>query len=86
MQHVQKMEVSEKVYEDGTTSKTPIRGDDNRASVGRKQRGKKVASSTNPIKGCAGKCNTRHEGYLRNCPTGEKPACCMAPRNIHNSA
>ena len=30
------MEVAEKVYEDGTTSKTPIQADANRASHGRK--------------------------------------------------
>ena len=67
-----KTKIAEKNYEYGTTSKTPIREDDKHVSHGRKQRGKEVASPTIPTKGCAGKCNTRHEGYLRNLLTAGK--------------
>ena len=49
------MEVAEKVYEGGTTSKTPIGADSNRASHGRKQKGRAANLTTNTKKGRAGK-------------------------------
>ena len=61
-----RMEVAEKVYEYGTTSKTPIRKDVNRAGHGRKLQGGEVASPTNPRKSCADKRKTRNAGKSSN--------------------
>ena len=77
------LEVAEKVYEYGTTSKTPIREDSNRASHGRKRQGGEVASHTKPIKGSTGNCKTRNEGYTRNRLIGGKT--CLLHGHSHSS-
>ena len=51
----EEMEVAEKFYKGGTTSKTLSKEDSNRASHGRKQNRGESALPTNPKKGRAGK-------------------------------
>ena len=55
----ERIEVAEKIYKSGNTSKNPIREDTNWASHGRNRKGGKTASPTNPETGGAGKCRTK---------------------------
>ena len=57
------MEVTEKIYEGGNTSKNQPRADVNRASHGRKQKGGEYASPTNPRTGRAGKRKAKNAGH-----------------------
>ena len=66
------MEATEKIYEDGNTSKTPPRADASRASHGRKRKGGEAASPTNPETGCVGKSKTRNVVHLRSRLAGGK--------------
>ena len=81
-----RMEVAEKVYGDGTTSKTPIREDSNRASHVSKWQGGEVASPTNPKKGCSDKRKTRNASNPSNKTTWGKNSCCMNPENLQKRA
>ena len=79
------MEVTEKICEGETTSKTPPRADASRSSHARKRKGEEVDSPTNPEKGRAGNHKTRNAGYTSDRPTRGKCACCMAPGTIQKS-
>ena len=81
-----RMEVAEKVYEYGTTSKIPIRKDANCPSHGRKRKGGEAASPTKPRKVCAGKRKIIDAGNRSNWLTGEKNACCMTPETLQKRA
>ena len=68
----ERMEVAEKIYEGGNTSKTPIRADAKRASHGRKRKGGESASPTNPGTGRAGKRKKTNTVHPSNRLTGGK--------------
>ena len=66
------MEIAEKVYKRGTSSKSTIRADSNRASHVRKRKGGEPAYPTNPEKGRAGKRKKTHAGHPSDRRTGDK--------------
>ena len=70
---LERMEIEEKTYKGGSTSKNPTRADSNRAIHGRKRNGGEAALPKTPKTGCAGKRKTRNAGHPRDRPTGGKP-------------
>ena len=74
-----RMEIDERISEEGIPSKTPIRADTNRAIHGRKRKGGEAASPTNPQKGRTSKIKTNHSGHPTDRPTGTKTCLVHGP-------
>ena len=73
------MEIDEQVYEGGTPSKTTNGEDSNCAGHIRKYKGGESALSTNPKKGCIGKCKKNYAGHPSDAPTGGKTCLLHGP-------
>ena len=73
------MEVTDKIYKGGNTSKTLPRADNNCAIQGRKQKRGEATPPTNPETGRAGKSNTRNAGHPGDCTTGGKKCFLNSP-------
>ena len=74
------MEISEQVYEGGTTYKITTRKDDKRSSHVRKLKGGEASSPTDLEKGCAGNRMKNNSGHPIDCTTGEKTCLVHGPR------
>ena len=71
------MEIAEAIYKGGAPSKNTQRAEADRASFGRKKKGRASTLPYNPEQGRSGKRKGRNAGHLSDEPTGAKKTCLL---------